>query len=155
MCSLPVSHHYRAAVFMISRQLVIGWGGGLQSAEGGAVRRTQGSSRLQTHSSCQCFRGNMLWGKDQHCQANGAAIYIYHPKFTDNPQENVRGQHSKAQGEVWELHQTGESLDLYRCIVLCVVLYVLNLKNFVLPSVTNLFLYLPPTVQQETEWEWC
>lgn len=60
--------------------------------------------------------------------------------------ENVRGQHCKAQGEVWELHQTGTFLDL--CLMyqwIC----------FFLLSISNLNIDLPLTVQQETGREWC
>lgn len=57
---------------------------GGQSEEGGADRATH-SSRLQTQSSSQCFRGNLLWGTDQLWEAAGAHLYISVPQFCRSP----------------------------------------------------------------------
>lgn len=79
---------------------------------------------------------------------NGADSSIYVTlNLQINGKENVRGQPEEAQGEVRELHQTGELLDL--CHLLC----LRNVgKNLVSLSIVNVSIDPLLTVQQETEW---
>lgn len=116
---------------------------GGQSEEGG-VDKTALGCWLQTQSSCQ----SVTCHHDPHRKAN--ADHLCDPYLQINDRENVRGQPDEAQGEVWELHQTGNSSEfgsrlksmlLYGGKVRCSVLFWM-------------FHWLIHPVQ-ETEWQWC
>lgn len=127
---------------MISGLLVIGQGDSQRRVEL-TKQHTAAGCRHSHHA--RASQGTCC--HDEHWGANGAECSICVTlNLQINGKENVRGQPSEAQGEVRELHQTGELLDLYHLLHMRKVG-----ENFALLSIVNLSIDPLLTVQQETE----